>query len=607
MENLIGQSLGQYRIEAKIGQGGMAVVFKAYQSSLDRYVAIKVLPPSLVEKAPVFIKRFQREAKSIARLHHPNILPVYDFGVEGDYNYIVMRYVEGSQTLSQVIPQALAYQDKVDLVLQVAGAPAYAHKEGIIHRDVKPSNILLDEGWTLLSDFGLAKANETASRLTSTGSHIGTAAYMSPEQAQGGRIDQRTDIYALGIILYELLTGTIPHDASSALGILLKRTTEPPLPPRMINPAIPKRMEQVIIRALAANLDNRYSSTLDFIKGLKEAKAADSTQQPGIKPTVRQTDVLDAIPLELSTPLAEPEILPNPEATAPNYPQVTNSVSQSLALPEKDSYLGKRLWPAIFGLSLTLVALIFWWRGNIFNSTVSQASPAPTITPVAAAPTSTQTAAPAPMPTPTSTATPLPPTETPLPTSTPPDPPSPPTATPLVIIVTATNSPTFTPTSSPTTALALATSTQTPTPIPILPTGTFVLIRPISLDEPSYGLTSFEWSWSGPVPPDTGFEVRVWREDEPQAGAHDAILDNQQGRIEKIGPAQYRLNIDISQAFGVRGRKGAYLWTVALVQVSPLYSDLGQQAEPAQLRFETGGGGSDNNEGNGRPSSGVIR
>jgi hypothetical protein len=135
----------------------------------------------------------------------------------------------------------------------------------------------------------------------------------------------------------------------------------------------------------------------------------------------------------------------------------------------------------------------------------------------------------------------------------------------------------------------------------------FELLRPISLDEPSYGLTTFEWSWSGPVPPDTGFEVRVWREDESQAGAHDAVLDNQQGQVEKIGPAQYRLNLDISQAFGVRGRKGEYLWTVALVQISPGYSDLGQQAEPARLRFETGGGGSDNNDGKESPSTGVIR
>jgi hypothetical protein len=365
-------------------------------------------------------------------------------------------------------------------------------------------------------------------------------------------------------------------------------------------------MEQVIIRALAPNLEHRYASALDFIKGLKEARVADAIQQPVIKPAVRQTDVLDAVPLELSTRIPEPEILASPEDTAPNRPQDNTSDSQSLALPEKSFlYLGKRLWPAIFGLAITLFALIFWWRDSVFNLTISKASPAATVATVVIAPTSTQMATPTPMPTPTLTSTPLPPTETPLPTSTPTDTPLPPTATPLVIIVTATNSPTFTPTSSPT--VALAASTQTSTPTPTVPVGTFVLLQPVSIDEPSYGLTTFEWSWSDPVPPDAGFEVRVWRGDEPQAGAHDAVLDNQQGRIEKIGQTQYRLNIDISQAFGVRGRKGEYLWTVALVQVSPVYADLGQQAEPARLRFETGGGGSDNNDGNGSPSTGVIK
>jgi hypothetical protein len=135
-----------------------------------------------------------------------------------------------------------------------------------------------------------------------------------------------------------------------------------------------------------------------------------------------------------------------------------------------------------------------------------------------------------------------------------------------------------------------------------------VLLQPLSLDEPSYGPTTFEWTWTGPVQPDTGFEVRVWRADEAQAGAHDAVLDNRQGRIEKIGETQYRLYIDIRDAFGVKGRKGEYLWTVALVQIAPTYADLGQQAEPARLRFEVGGGSSSGNEDtNGSGSGGVIR
>jgi serine/threonine protein kinase len=169
MDELVGQDLGPYQILAKIGQGGMAPIFKAYQPSLDRYVAVKVLLPSFAAKSDAFVKRFQREAKSIARLHHPNILPVYDFGIDRDYYYIAMRYVEGAQTLSSIISHSPSHERIFDLMSQVANALAYAHKNGVIHRDVKPSNILLDEGWALLSDFGLAKVAEPTTELTDSG------------------------------------------------------------------------------------------------------------------------------------------------------------------------------------------------------------------------------------------------------------------------------------------------------------------------------------------------------------------------------------------------------------------------------------------------------
>lgn len=180
LEELVGKRLGQYRIKAILGKGAMATVFKAHQPSLDRYVAIKVLPPSFAAENPAFIKRFQREAKAIARLYHPNILPVYDFGIYRDYSYIVMRYVEGARSLSQVVPAALTTEQIIDLISQVASGLAYAHAQGVIHRDVKPSNVLLDAGWALLSDFGLVKVHEVATQLTDVGKGIGTPAYMSP-------------------------------------------------------------------------------------------------------------------------------------------------------------------------------------------------------------------------------------------------------------------------------------------------------------------------------------------------------------------------------------------------------------------------------------------
>jgi serine/threonine-protein kinase len=162
-----------------------------------------------------------------------------------------MRYVASVKTLSQIVSLPLDTAPDFDTIIQVANALAYSHKNGVIHRDVKPSNILLDDGWALLSDFGVAKASEFGTRLTATGKSIGTPAYMSPEQARGDAVDHRTDIFALGLILYEMLTNTLPHDAETPLSILVKRTTELPPPPRTINPAIPERIEQVIIRALA--------------------------------------------------------------------------------------------------------------------------------------------------------------------------------------------------------------------------------------------------------------------------------------------------------------------------------------------------------------------
>ncbi len=171
MVNLIGQTLGQYRIIEQIGQGGMATVYKAYQPSLDRYVAIKVLPPYFAHE-PGFAMRFTREAKAIARLNHPNILPIYDFGQEGELSYIVMKYVEAG-TLKDILGEPLTLDVTADVIQQIAGALEHAHQRGILHRDVKPSNVLLDEGrWVLLTDFGLAKMVEGSVALTASQSRL---------------------------------------------------------------------------------------------------------------------------------------------------------------------------------------------------------------------------------------------------------------------------------------------------------------------------------------------------------------------------------------------------------------------------------------------------
>ncbi|HRV96938.1 MAG TPA: serine/threonine-protein kinase, partial [Anaerolineae bacterium] len=175
MQSLIGHSLGQYRIIEQIGEGGMATVFKAYQPSLERDVALKVLPPSFAKKGD-FSERFSREAKAIANLHHPNILPVYDSGQDKGYSYIAMRYIEYAATLADRMKKGLSPKRVVDLITQIAAALDHAHQAGIIHRDIKPSNVLMDGDWPLLSDFGLAKMVENAVELTGTGVGMGTPA-----------------------------------------------------------------------------------------------------------------------------------------------------------------------------------------------------------------------------------------------------------------------------------------------------------------------------------------------------------------------------------------------------------------------------------------------
>jgi serine/threonine protein kinase len=271
-DNLIGKNIGQYQIVEQIGQGGMATVYRAYQPSIHRNVAIKILPSQYAQD-PNFVKRFEQEAKAIAALEHPHILPVYDFGTQDGLTYMVMRYIKGG-TLSNLMGQNLPYDRVVSLIGDVARALDYAHKQGVVHRDIKPSNILIDDnGEPLLTDFGIAKmmAGSGATQLTGAGSVLGTPAYMSPEQAQGVKIDARTDIYSLGVILYELLTGQQPYRAETPVAIVLKHVSEPLTPPRMINPNIPDPLERVVIKAMAKEPEQRYQTAGEMQRALQHA------------------------------------------------------------------------------------------------------------------------------------------------------------------------------------------------------------------------------------------------------------------------------------------------------------------------------------------------
>lgn len=255
--SLEGQTLGQYEIIERIGSGGMATVYKAYQPALDRYVAIKVLPAQHA-LTPGFTERFLLEARAVAHLSHPNILPIYDVGVEGDLSYFVMKYVPG-RTLSDLMGQPMDLPTVSYYIDQIAAALDHAHERGIIHRDIKPSNILLEDDWVLLADFGLAKTLMGNQKLTGPGAIVGTPAYLSPEQANGEPLDHRADIYSLGIVLYEMVIGQVPFQADSPMGILTKHIFEPVPRPRRLRPNLPAGIERIILKAMAKDPANRYN------------------------------------------------------------------------------------------------------------------------------------------------------------------------------------------------------------------------------------------------------------------------------------------------------------------------------------------------------------
>lgn len=295
LNTLVGKSLGQFRIVERIGVGGMATVFKAYQPNLDRYVAIKVLP-AYHARDPVFVKRFVQEARAVAKLIHPNILQIHDFGDQDNITYIVMEYVEGG-TLKDRLKRPLAVPEAVDYMIQAAEGLDCAHRNGIIHRDVKPANMLLrKDGYLLLSDFGIAKILEGTTNLTRVGTGIGTPQYMSPEQGTGQAVDRRSDIYSLGIVLFHCLAGRVPFSADNPLTITVKHLNEP-LPVEMLRTAgVPAPIEQVVVKMTAKAAQDRYQTTDELINALTAALAASHLSmpprwRPGISSAMPQLDM----------------------------------------------------------------------------------------------------------------------------------------------------------------------------------------------------------------------------------------------------------------------------------------------------------------------------
>lgn len=405
-----GQTIGAYRIIHQIGQGGMATVYKAYHAAMDRYVALKVLPRQLAESTE-FTGRFQQEARIIANLEHPHILPVHDYGEADGITYLVMRFMDAGTLKEKMQAGALPLNQVDRLFTQLADALDYAHTKGVIHRDLKPSNVLVDaRGSVFLTDFGIAKLLESSSQFTGTGAMVGTPAYMSPEQAQGTKVDQRTDIYALGIILYEMVTGRVPFEAETPLAVILKHLNEPLPLPSVVKPDISPSIERILLKALAKNPEDRYATVGEFVTAWKGALSEVDTLRVAappviISPTPGAETVSGPAPTVASPSPSEAPAQPRP-AKRPRWMWIAAGVAGLCVVCVcAFAIIGPRLRQQALKVTQTAEALL-----------IAQVSPGPE-TETAASAEATQPSAeegptPAPLPTAAPVPTAAPPSET---------------------------------------------------------------------------------------------------------------------------------------------------------------------------------------------------
>jgi eukaryotic-like serine/threonine-protein kinase len=268
----------RYTLDRKIGSGGMADVWLADDTELDRKVAIKILHDKYAQDSE-FVQRFQREAQAAAGLQHPNVVGVFDRGAFDGTYFIAMEYVDGP-SLKDLVKGGMAPKDAIDFTRQILNAARFAHRKGIVHRDLKPQNVLIDaEGRARVADFGIARAGEN-SDITATGSVMGTAQYISPEQAQGKDTTPRSDIYSIGVVLYEMVTGRVPFEGESAVAVALKQVSEAPRRPSAINPNVPPALDAVVMRALAKDPEARFKDADAFLRALDAAEKAPDKPRP---------------------------------------------------------------------------------------------------------------------------------------------------------------------------------------------------------------------------------------------------------------------------------------------------------------------------------------
>jgi serine/threonine-protein kinase len=322
-DDLIGKQIGGYEILGVIGHGGMATVYRAQQVSMNRIVAIKVLPRQYVND-DTYMQRFHREVEIVARLEHRNIVPVHDYGEHEGQPYIVMRYMPAGSVDDLLLSGPLEVDKILGVIEQIAPALDYAHSKNVLHRDLKPSNVLMDDdGGAFLTDFGIARIlGEPSVPSITTQGVVGTPSYMSPEQAQGQSLDGRSDVYALGIMVFEMATGRRPFLSDTPYGVAVMQVTTPPPSPRALNPTLSIPFEQVVFKALKKKKEERYSNAVTLAEALRRALDPPASSihdtQPGIpKPTTKP------VPIRQNQPVPQ-VVVPAAPAYTPQTPPLSS-------------------------------------------------------------------------------------------------------------------------------------------------------------------------------------------------------------------------------------------------------------------------------------------
>ena len=367
---MIGTSIGSYRINAELGEGGMGVVYRATETLLDREVALKALHPQITRDEGR-LERFKAEAKALARLHHPNIATLFNFFEQNGVYYMVMEFVDG-QTLEDVVQQrgALPLRPALEIFNSGLRGFAHAHERGVIHRDIKPSNLMLTrEGEVKITDFGIARV-AGGGKLTQTGKLIGTLEYMSPEQVQGHEQDARSDIYSLGILLFELVTGKMPWSATSDFDIMRAHLELPAPPARSLIAELPPALDETITRALAKKPGDRFQSVREMSAALEGVVAGLPATKEAIMPVMAPTRVADA-----------PVVPPVASAPETRMPVVNSSapLTSEARVPTKTTPTNKWLWPGVALGGVVLLLAVFMAMSSRRNAVAPE--PAPTSVP----------------------------------------------------------------------------------------------------------------------------------------------------------------------------------------------------------------------------------